>query len=330
MTSPRAPVIHIGMPKTATKTLQWRLFAIHSGIYYLGRFDGPLFRGRYRQFGACRNENVFQLMNQIAYRHIRNPDFAHCRQILAEELRTANSEGLLPVWSWESYCTDTWENRRIRAQNLRRLLGHARILVGIRHPVSLLEAAFFQQLKRDNIGARYHRGIGPHYCDINEWIVRDAGNEVTAHLEYGDTIRLYVDLFGLENVCVLPFELLAVDANEFYRRVCAFMGIDLVEAASLLNQRVDNSRWTTAQIEDMERILSSFPRRLRFRYASKAIRKRMLGLSRSGEPIADAPKATAQVSSLNRDRILQRTNPGNLWLDTAFNLDLGSLGYFAR
>ena len=36
------PVIHIGMPKTATKTLQWRLFAEHSEIYYLGRFDGSL------------------------------------------------------------------------------------------------------------------------------------------------------------------------------------------------------------------------------------------------------------------------------------------------
>jgi len=49
-TPPRIPVIHIGMPKTATKTLQWGLFNGHSEIYYLGRFDGPQFRSDHKKF----------------------------------------------------------------------------------------------------------------------------------------------------------------------------------------------------------------------------------------------------------------------------------------
>ena len=44
-TPERIPVIHIGMPKTATKTLQWRLFNGHSEVFYLGRFDGACFPG---------------------------------------------------------------------------------------------------------------------------------------------------------------------------------------------------------------------------------------------------------------------------------------------
>ncbi|HDS16664.1 MAG TPA: hypothetical protein ENN66_08705 [Proteobacteria bacterium] len=109
--SGRLPVIHIGMPKTATKTLQWRLFAGHSEIYYLGRFDGPFFQGRYRRFEACRDATVFKLMQGVAYGEVYAPDFAACRELYADISMHAAKENLAPVWSWESYFTDILAKR---------------------------------------------------------------------------------------------------------------------------------------------------------------------------------------------------------------------------
>ena len=93
------PVIHIGMPKTATKTLQWRIFAQHSEIYYLGRFDGEPFHGKYKQYKACRDATVFQLMSNIAYRGYRRPNIQKCRDLLERYLAENNQSRQIPVWS---------------------------------------------------------------------------------------------------------------------------------------------------------------------------------------------------------------------------------------
>ena len=54
----RTAFVHIRLPKTGTKTLQWRLFAAHPEIYCLGRFDGPAYRATYRRFDCCRDAAV--------------------------------------------------------------------------------------------------------------------------------------------------------------------------------------------------------------------------------------------------------------------------------
>lgn len=321
------PVVHIGMPKTATKTLQWRLFAGHSQIFYLGRFDGPQFRKAYRQFEACRDEQVLQIMQQIAYRGIHSPDIAQCRAWLEAYLRSHNPEAKLPVWSWESYSTDSFANRQRRAQNLRELFGEARILVTIRHPVKLLESAFLQQLKRDNIGARARRGKPVYFEDIDMWMARDAEGEIGNHLDYPRTIRTYAELFGTGNLCVATFEQLIDDPGVFWGRICDFMGIDRAEALQLIADSDDNTRWTVEQLRRLQAIKASPLQSLRFRFAERARRKSMLDLARDSTPRTPGERAQVRLSPARRAEVVERTREGNRWLDDTFGLDLSGRGY---
>lgn len=322
------PVVHIGMPKTATKTLQWRLFAGHEAIFYLGRYDGSVFGGQYRPFRACRDELVFKVMDQVAYRGIHSPDMAYCRSAMDDYLKAPMQQGLVPVWSWESYCTDNAHNRRVRARNLKQLFGKAKIVVSVRHPVKLLKSAYMQQLRRDNIGGRYRKGRNGFYRAIDEWVRADVANDITDHLEYPETIGMYVDEFGADNVCVLPFELLVADSRAFYERLCRFMGIDLERALELLGENVDNSRWTEVQLKILERINGSRLQKLKFRFASKRERKQMLDLDQKGKPLGDAPKASPAMSPDVMRDVVERTRAGNEWLERTFTLGLQGYGYF--
>lgn len=325
--SERSPIIHIGMPKTATKTLQWRVFAEHSDIYYLGRFDGPSYREKYRQFEACRDAQVLEIMDQIAYRGIRNPDTAACHTLLKQYLQHCNPQHRLPVWSWESYCTDSHKNRELRAGHLKKVFGNARILVTIRHPVKLLESAYLQQLKRDNIGARYHRGKKVFYRPIDRWLQRDKANDITNHLDYPETIRMYTQQFGVENVCVLTFEQLQQDRAVFFEKLCEFMGIDLQETLTLVDTSIDNSRWTDTQLGRLQTIDNSLFQSLKFRYAKRPMRRKMLNLDKMSVPLTPGSKASAIISPEWQSQILKRTLSGNQWLEETFNLGLDELGY---
>lgn len=323
----RVPVVHIGMPKTATKTLQWRIFAQHSEVFYLGRFDGAPFGGRYRQFNACRDETVFKIMDEIAYSNFLNPRILQSSELMQHYLAEYNSDHKLPVWSWESYCTDSLRNRQARAKNLKNLLGAARIVVTIRNPLDLLESAYLQQLKRDNIGARARRGKGVFYCSIEDWIKRDHFDDISNHLDYPNTIKMYVEQFGGDNVCVMVFEDLVNDRAKFYQKLCGFMGIDSAEVIELTKHKDDNSRWTEEQLDRLSAIDRSVLKSLQFRFSDKTARKKMLRLDRQGAPMQSGRKGSARISSELSEVVRERARTGNEWLEEVFQLDLKKYGY---
>lgn len=324
------PVIHIGMPKTATKTLQWRVFAKHSDIFYLGRYDGPSFGKKHRIFKACRDEQVLQIMDEIAYDGISQPDIPKCRRLMVEYLEANNRQQLIPVWSWESYSTDSRKNRGLRAKNLKDLFGTARILVTIRNPVKLLESAFLQQLKRDNIGSGYRRGNGVFHCSIEHWLERDRSSDITNHLDYPKTIQMYTEQFGVENVCVLTFEHLLQDKIAFFTKLCNFMRINLEETLATIGTNVDNSRWTETQLERLQEIKKSHARSWQFRCAQRPHRREMLDLDKKGVPRSLNSSATAPIPADWQKKIAARTETGNLWLEQVFDLDLSELGYMGK
>ena len=323
----RVPVVHIGLPKTATKTLQWRIFAQHSQVFYLGRFDGAPFERRYQQFNACRDETILKIMDEIAYSNFLNPRIRESRELMQRYLAEYNSDHKLPVWSWESYSTDNLRNRQARAESLKNLLGTARIVVTIRNPLKLLESAYLQQLKRDNIGARFRRGKSAFYCSIEDWIKRDHFNDISNHLDYPNTIKMYVEQFGRDNVCVMVFEDLVDDGAKFYKKLCGFMGIDSEEAIELAAHKDDNSRWTEEQLDRLSGIDRSVLKSLQFRFSGRSARKKMLRLDRQGGPMHSAKKASARISSELSEVVLERTRTGNEWLEGEFQLRLRKYGY---
>lgn len=327
MSSGRKPVIHIGMPKTATKTLQWRLFSRHSEIHYLGRFDGPQFKKRYQSLDCCRNAQVQKAMQQLAYNDVFSPDFDRCRKWLQPTLTEANERDLVPVWSWESYATDVLSKRRVRARNLKRVFGDATILMALRNPLVLLESAYFQQLKRDNVSPRLKWGSPPYYRSMDEWLKDNFQGEVLPHLQYGETVEAYVEQFGIENVHVFLFEDLIADEQQFFRRICEVMQIDAEEGLRLIQGERDNERWTTRQLEILREIVDS--PRLSFLFRMTPHRRRLawLELEAFGTPKHSGEKARAPISDSWKEQIFRAAEPGNRWLEKHFELPLTRLGY---
>mgnify|MGYP006293528469 CR=1 FL=1 len=322
------PLIHIGMPKTATKTLQWRLFSQHREIFYLGRYDGPQFRKQYRKYDACRNTEVQTLMHEIAYSRVVHPDFDKCTALLKKILEPAQEKHLIPVWSWESYATDSLGKRRMRARNLKRVFGRAKILMVLRNPVSLLESAFLQQLKRDNVGPGARSFRGPFFCSIDDWVRREWRTNVKQHLEYAETIRVYVDHFGVENVHVRLFEELLADSRKFFEDICVLLDVNSEEGLRLVSGKQDNTRWTQHQLQTLQAVHQSPLKCLRFRFANRKTRREMLGLDSGGAPAIVGPKTRVRISGPWRKKIMQSTRQGNQWLVQLFNLPLQQYGYF--
>lgn len=328
--SGRKPVIHIGMPKTATKTLQWRLFSHHSEVLYLGRFDGPQFRKHYQALDCCRDATVQKVMKQIAYDQIFHPDLDECRRLLSQVLLESKEKNLVPVWSWESYSTDVLSKRRVRASNLKRVFGEATILMVLRNPLMLLESAYFQQLKRDNVSPKLKFGSHPYYQSIDDWLQSGFQGEVLTHLQYGQTVQAYTEQFGIDNVHVFLFEDLVKDEPAFFRRICSVMQIDPEEGVRLIQGERDNERWTVRQLKILQGIVDSPIRTSLFRITPHTWRLKWLELEAFGTPLHPGEKARAQISDKWKREIFEAVEPGNRWLEQHFGLPLKEYGYWGE
>ncbi len=326
--SDRIHVIHIGLPKTATTTLQSRLFSAHSEVFYLGRFEGAYFQGKYRQFDQYRDKSVQALMLQIAHGDVYNPDFTKCRKLFDQIIEPALKKNLLPVLSWESYSTDILAKRRVRARNLKRVFGEARIIITLRNPITLLESAYFQQLKRDNVGSRAKRGSLPYYRLIDDWLNDNYGGEILPHLQYVETIQTYINQFGIKNVHVFLFEDLISDHDRFFQQICDVMGISAEEGIRLVRGKFENNRWTTRQVEALENIVGSGMKSLFFRFASRKTRRKLLELDQDRKPLVSGEKARAPISVEWQKQIYEITRQGNQWLQETYGLQLKKNGYF--
>ena len=333
--------LHIGLPRTGTKTLQWNLFAQHPEIEYLGIFIGKIARS-HRRFHRCRSVKIHELMQEILWEHRFQPDLDKCRELFQEHIEPVLERGRVPVWSWESLTTDTWVNRWIRAENLRKALGPCRVIVTIRRPLDLLESAYFQILKRENLNRGYQVGRAiphqflamlwgefgrpAHYETIDEWCEREFEGEILPHLEYARTIKLYGEIFGQEAVQVMVFEDLEADHESYVRSVCCHLGVDPERGVSLTRSKHENRRWTQKQLQSLMGINDSFWRSLLFRLSHRHQRYRVLGF-KPDHPLRDGSAARARVSDRWRERVEEVTREGNRWLNEQYGLSLERYGY---
>jgi len=323
----RKPVIHIGMPKTATKTFQRRLFSKHSEVAYLGFYFGAEKKvSRSTGFGP----KIEAVMAQIAHQHISNPDYALCDRLIKEVLDEPDARHKVPVWSWEACSTDKLKSRKARATNLKRVFVDAKILMTLRSPLSLLEASYFQQLRTKNTNPKRRFGNGPYYMGIDEWLDQYFRKTDLPHILYGDTIRAYMDAFGKESLNLFLFEELVADEEAFIRRVCQRMEIDADEGVRLSIGERDNERWTTAQIEILKRVKGSLWESLRYRMMSREGRMKLFNWDSNSENKEYGDRARAEISKEWQKRIFEVAREGNRWVEDEFGVPLTKYGYFGR
>ncbi len=308
------PVVHIGLPRTGTTTLQNHLFARHPEIEFLGLYKGAVSTPTTRRLENCRDEVVHSLMNELLFAGFESPDFETSRSAW-RTIRERAGDRLI-VWSSERLSTDVVFSTHRRAQNLESVLGPVRIVMTLRNPITLMESCYFQILRREN---RRHQSLGGRawFAPIDEWFESSAQGEMAPLLDYEGTLNTYCKVFGEDAVDLLLFEDLEADQAGHVRGLCERLGIDPVEGQRLVGERIENA--TSRSLVNEFKLLSRVP--------GGAPIARFLARLNTMIPTRRATGLETRLNAANRRRIEDATRRSNRRISQRFGLDLESRGY---
>jgi hypothetical protein len=201
--------IHIGMPKTASRTFQYHYFTEHDDITHVGKKkpDPTDFE--------CGFIDTITGMERWEYRMNRD-------EIIERYVDRLFDSGGRYVVSAEGFSTGTSRSGQVDrytiAKRLSRLFSDGQIVVVLRNQLDALQSMYRQRLK-------YHPDIG----EFDEWIEekRDREYQTTLldYLNYYDLLRMYASEFGHQNLHVLFFEELLRDESAFVGALSNTLGI---------------------------------------------------------------------------------------------------------
>lgn len=201
------PLLHIGYHKTGTASLQNFVFPNAGAGFSLVA-------------GGKRIRPAFVEVNPFGF----DPDAA--RAGFEPDIRKAESRNLVPVLSAERLSGNPhfggYDGKTI-ADRLAAAFPDARVLVAIREQAGMLVSLYKQYLKRGG-AVSFQQYVGaPPGADRAPRFRFD-------FLEYHRLIGHYRNLFGDENVLVLPYELLRTLPGEFLGQIGGFLGAPATEA----------------------------------------------------------------------------------------------------
>ena len=204
----RPVLIHVGMPKTGTTSLQMNLFVRHPGIQYLGK---PL---------TVFSPDVARLTRGITYDPALNDDAA-LEAFRAETVAPLIDGQTTPlVISEEEFATSTPRSQVSPDAIADRLLGlfpNAQILITIRRQQEAIPSLYTHMREMGLIG-----DIG-----FNRWFEANFASEAgQAVYDYAKVAERYSTRFGAERVHLLPFEWMRDDPQHFVSQVCDLMSAD--------------------------------------------------------------------------------------------------------
>ena len=299
-------IVHIGLPKTASTTLQNRVFAAQDQFAYIGKTDN-LYSDLLREF-----------ISRISFQDSLDYDTARVDELVAAMRNGQNKPVLV---SDEIFSVEGRTDRRIVAERLHRLFAPAKILVVVR-----AQTAFLQSMYLNHV-----RGGGQHVGTFADWLDETYGdirfNDIyRVAINYEPLVRTYEDVFGAENVVVLPFELINDPESMFARELAVLLDMPLADIQAQLARKVDNQRMSTrhlaaVRLQDMMPAganLATFGRRMLPQPVYQLGRRIVLGGRR-----VESPQLTPEW----RERIGAMCANGNARLEARKNIPLRGLGY---
>jgi len=286
-------VIHPGMVKSATTSLQEQVYARHPGIAFLGLpAPNPAAKAAIRQI--CRADSI--AYDEAAVAAALQPLAA------AAGDRTA-------VLSYENFALYESKDKGLVADRLQRLFPEARILLTIRRQQDLLAAWYLQKMQK-----YLRKG---HFLTFEDWYAMKAdlpNRSILDDLRYDRIVAAYAERFGRERVSVLLFESLRQDPAAFAAALGEILAVDGGEIAARLAERQANPTIPQNLLILGRSLFPLLPRPLARRLAKAMLR-------RGGPParIDIGPEVTAAVAALCAE--------GNRRLAADHKLPLAKHGY---
>jgi len=213
-------LLHIGLPKTGTTSLQTLLFDRHPEIHYFGQsnvWTNPHAKAVLRGLLLDEGNNV-----KAARAHISKA-LAHKPSVVVSDEAFTFGEFMLRAKTWP--IDSTPENVSARTK---RILGNARILIVLRNQPDWLISWHRQGLKT----GKYTE------TKFERWLKHDLGSarrdRLFELLDYNRLVSAYVDQFGASYVDVRFYEDFRGDFPRLASEITNTLDLDATEAHHLL------------------------------------------------------------------------------------------------
>ena len=309
------PYIHLGLPKTASTSIRFNLFAKHSQVHYLGKHIGgqisPEIRPAILDGESLRNTLL------KSWRPPKRIDF--------------NTEGKTPVLSLENLSGGPLWKKMAQARHFRRVLGPCQIVLFLREPVSFLKSFYAQMLRnfQEQLPENRPRWMNaldeaPLVFEMDDWLDQ-TWNDIASPKNYistADTALAYARMFGKQNVHLFLFEQFVRDPESVITSLSNLLQIDPKESLQLLQKKRSNPRLTTDYIDRIREVQKSQELLKAFQNASSSERRSLLDdREKAGEKI-NPDLSKKWINSIHRVAQKQRRLLLKHW-----DLPLSKFGY---
>lgn len=304
MNSPERTIIHVGAPKTASTSLQRRLFQKHERIVYFGE-DGD----------GLRDERETHLLDSMIFDDDAYYDEAACREIV--EAQKMRAKGRTLIYS----NADIMASRLVRvcAIRLRRLFPDASVLFVLRNQTTAIESYYL------NHGAFLKPAPKPYfrkYVGFDDWMQfsKDFPRlSAIGCFEYDTHLKEYTARFGRDKVLVVLYEELMGDRPAFAEKLARLLKIDAAEVERALSSGRERPRITGKQMHY---------HRFRSKLASLGLAPSAYAFDRSVmDRFGNGGSANLKIDDKWREWIRNHFAPGNRWVAETFDLPLDRYGY---
>jgi hypothetical protein len=301
--------IHVGFSNTGTTSLQRNFFAKRDDIFLAGEPYGE--RG-----------GIFTTIKCI---EDFNLDIDYIDG-LCIELISARSQGRTIVISDESlteapqlYISPYVQPRDAIALRLHRFFPKAKIIFTIRDQRHYVQSMYLN-LKRNS--AKFDRMPIPPFSHWLAGHLAQHRSHFLQNLDFFESIRLYENIFGRNNILILPIEILTQEgAHAYLQRLCDFMGLQLNDRDATDFAEVHNRRMSAREELVAELLVEDRFARLLAELGEA------LGDVQLAAVLEQGPRASIDLSAADERQIRNRVEMGNWLLARDFALDLERLGY---
>jgi hypothetical protein len=301
--------LHVGFGHSATTSLQHDFFGGRDDLFHVGLPYGDA--GGF--FSHLKYTEDHLLDRGAMLRWCRDTVYAHLDRrgrpvVVSDEMFTEPGE----VY----YHPHVLPGAQVAAR-LKRYFPTARVVFTLRRQPEYVESMYF------NLKRNYAYLAGMPVPPFDEWWDGVMNTQVRGpyliNLDYAPLVRVYADLFGRDNVLVLPLEELKARGPAAYlSRLCEFLGVQFLPADVERFSRPRNGRMTVVEA----RVADLLAARTAAAEVRQALENNQLNaLVGMGQP------ATLRLGDDARAEIDRRTAAGNRWLADTFGLPLGEWGY---
>lgn len=211
------PVIHVGMVKAASSTLQYFLFDQHPGFYHLG--------------SPWRRDAIEEVYGDICTRDVVKVEPNSWRELMEAEQREAKAKGKVLSLSNEAFTMYDSATRLLIAERLKRVLGDARIILVIREQRGWFASRYTHQ---------FLKPIPETRLKFSDWLYvhwNRAPHVYRGFVDYDAIAQAYERVFGFGNIKIVLMEELAVDGESVIGDLCDFIGVDRGLGTSLMRKK---------------------------------------------------------------------------------------------